>query len=200
MAFRSMELFKALYETKHKVTVGEYNKSEFIAEAGRAGIVIAVAAFDRYFTTRFAECVTPILRREGPSDGLIDLLGKAGLDLKGALGLLHADRPYRRIRNLIVEHFSELTTQKFRVIDDLFRTIGLSDFSVNVEKRARRKQLRKSIEKLVKRRHAIVHEGDLNSHGRLTSVDPYQVLKRLDHIKIFVESAEFLISNRMKKC
>lgn len=200
MVSRSIELLKELKEIKHKVTVDEYNKAGFIAEAGRAGIVIAVAAFDRYFTTRFAECVTPILRCEGPTDGLIELLSKAGLDLKGALGLLHADRPYRRIRNLIDEHFSELTTQKFHVIDSLFKTIGLGDFSANVEKKTKRKQLRTSIEKLVERRHAIVHEGDLNSYGRLTAVDPHDALKRIEHIKLFVESAELLINNRMEGC
>lgn len=200
MALLSIQLLKVINKLEHEPTIEEYNESEYISDSGRAGIVTAVAAFDRYFTTRFAECITPILQHEGPNNELIELLSKAGLDLKGALELLHADRPYRKIRNLIGDHLSEVTTQTFHVIDELFKTIGLSEFTLHVERKAQRKQLRTSIQKLVKRRHAIVHDGDLNAYGRLVPINHKDTVKRIEQIKIFVENAEKIICNRMARC
>lgn len=199
MIRRSVDLHKALHTSAVDPTCTEYNKSDFIADAGRSGVVTVVAAFDRYFTSRYAECVTPILKKEGPTPGLIELLERAGLDLKGALELLHAKRPHRKIRNVINAHFSDFTTQKFHVIDDLFKSIGLIDFSQNVQGKARRKQLTVSIEHLIRRRHVIVHAGDLNAHSKLRPLDPYDSMKRAQNVKLFVGKAEELICDRLKK-
>ncbi len=199
MIRRSIDLLKALGELEDDPSCEDYNRSEFITEAGRSGVVTVVAAFDRYFTTRFSECVTPVLKKEGATDGIVELLDKAGLDLKGALELLHATRPHRKIRNLINTHFSDFTTQKFHVIDDLFRAIGLVDFSDNVQSKARRTQLKVSIEHLIRRRHVIVHAGDLNSHGRLRPLDPYDAMRRAQNVKLFVGKAEEIIICRLSK-
>jgi len=199
MITKSVKILKLLESLPADPTVAQYNKSTYSSESGRAGIVTVVAAFDNYFTSRFSECVTPILKKEGPTEGLIELLDMAGLDLKGALELLHMQRPHRRIRNLVDNHFSEYTTQKFHVIDNLFLSIGLKDFTSNVEKKAKRSTLNVSIQKLIRRRHVIVHCGDINTHGKIRKIDPYDTKKRMQNIKLFVTKAEELISSRMKK-
>src|SRR5687768_1296095 len=100
MVERSIKLAAAVQKLTSKPSLAEYNH-EYVADLGRSGIVTAVAALDRYFTTKFAECVVPVLKHEGPSDGLLKILASSGLDLKGALGLLHMERPHRRINTLI---------------------------------------------------------------------------------------------------
>lgn len=195
----SIRLYQAANDLDGNPTVKQYNDGDFIADAGRAGIVTVVAAFDRYFTTRFSECVVPILKKEGPSDGLLKILADAGLDLKGALGLLHMRRPHRRIRALVDDHFSDYTTQKFHVIDDLFKSIGIVNLTVNAERKAKKKRLRIAIERLVRRRHVIVHAGDVDSRGRLRSLDPYDALKRIEGVRLLIEKADEIIENRLRK-
>jgi len=196
----SIKLCRATKKHKDDPTIEQYNDGNFIAVVGRAGIVTVIAAFDRYFTTRFSECVVPILKNEGPSDGLLKILAAAGLDLKGALGLLHIQRPHRRIRTLVDNHFSDYTTQKFHVIDELFKSIGIANLTANAEKKAKKKTLRTSIEGLVRRRHVIVHVGDVDIRGNLRVLYPYDALKRIDHVKFLVENANEIIENRLQKC
>lgn len=201
MVSQSVKLLQALREMGTQgPTVAEYNHIPYIAESGRAGIVTVVAAFDRYFTARYAECVTPVLKSEGPSDGLLTLLENAGLDLRGALELLHAKRPHRKIRNLIDSHFEDFTTQRFDVIDRLFLSLGIGAFSLNVQAHANKKRLIVSIQHLIRRRHVIVHAGDLNRYHKLRSVDPYDTKKRMRNVKLFVRTSDQVIESRMRAC
>lgn len=200
MAERSVKLAQALLKLPAKPTVPEYNRAEYVADLGRSGIVTAVAAFDRYFTTKFAECVVPVLRHEGPTDGLLKILSNAGLDLKGALGLLHMDRPHRRIRTLISVHLSDFTTQKFHVIDDLFSALGVTKLSQHAQSKAKKKRLKLSIEGLIRRRHVIVHAGDVDSRGKLRPLNPYDAVTRINNLKLLVECADEIINSRMRRC
>lgn len=200
MMERSVKLAAAVQKLAKKPSVEEYNHVEYVPDLGRSGIVTAVAALDRYFTTKFAECVVPVLKHEGPSDGLLKILANAGLDLKGALGLLHMERPHRRINTLIRQHLSEFTTQRFIVIDELFRSLGIVDLSLHAQNKSKRKKLKVSIEGLIRRRHVIVHEGDVDKRGKLKRLDPYDAVKRIENIRVIVECAEEIVNSRLKKC
>ena len=149
-------------------TKGHFNG---FSDMGRASIVLAVSAMDQFFTRRFCELLIPFLKKYGPTDGLVDMLGSAGFDVREALVAIGMKRPYRRIRTLIEAHLETYTTQRFGAIDKLFLSIGLKDLSENSERRTGRKTIRSSIEKLVERRHLIAHAGDVNSYGKLNPVD-----------------------------
>jgi hypothetical protein len=71
---------------------------------GRASIVLAVSAMDQFFTRRYCELLVPFLKKHGPTDGLVDMLGSAGFDVREALIAIRMKRPYRRIRTLIEAH------------------------------------------------------------------------------------------------
>lgn len=196
----AVELYKALENYDGIPSKNDLNKLPFFSELVRAGVVVSVAAFDRYFTTRFAECVTPILQKQGPTPGLLDLLDKAGLDLKGALDLLHMQRPHRRLRALVSNHLSDFTTQKFVVIDKLYLGIGISNITENAQKKVKRKNIKTSIEKLIRRRHIIVHAGDVDGKGRLYPIDVRDTVKRIESLKMLVTAVEEIVANRMKSC
>ncbi|ELP30166.1 hypothetical protein RBSWK_05924 [Rhodopirellula baltica SWK14] len=113
-----------------------------------------------------------------------------------ALELLAMDRPYRRIRNLVDAHLQRTTTQRFDAIDELFICYGMKDFCQNVQKNKNRKHLLASVAKIVERRHKIVHEGDLNSHRRLSPIDALQTKRRVADVLSFVAGADELLQRQ----
>jgi len=194
----SIDLWKLKNQTTKSPTDKEYNEDRVLPDMGRAGIVIAVSAMDDYFTRRFAECVVPLLKSRKFSKKLTNFLGDCGLDVSAALELLTMERPYRRIRKLVDDHLSRHTTQRFKAIDSLYEKTGLSGFSAGIEKRTKRRQLKVSVEKLVERRHDIVHKGDMNFNGRVSDLSYKQAIKRIEDAKLFVDTAEEIIAARMK--
>jgi hypothetical protein len=163
----------------------------------RAAVTLAVAGMDAYFTGVFAERLVPFLKKKKtPPKALCDLLQKAGLNTVTALELLGMDRPYRRIRKLMDCHLEKHVSQRVEVIDELFLSYGLKDFCGHVQRKAKRKNLLKSVQILVGRRHEIAHKGDVNSHGRLQKITPTQIKTRVMHLVKFVASADEILQNQ----
>ena len=182
------DLYDRLLKLKLKKEPTRFNHSD-IADLLRSAIVLSVASMDYYFTARFAELLVPFLKRSGPTPGLTSLLTDAGLDAKTSLEMLSMDRPYRRIRTLIDAHFEKYTTQRADVVNRLFLAYGVKDLLGNAQRKCNRKRLVRSVELLVERRHAIVHEGDLNDHGKLRDVARAEVRTRVTNLKALVEAA-----------
>ncbi len=164
----------------------------------RAAVVIAVSAMDSYFTSRFVDMLVPFLKCKGPTNALVDMLAKAGLDTRQCLVMISMERPYRRVRTLVDGYLDKYVTQRFSAIDSLFLAYGLKHFSKRVQERLKRQKLLSRIEVLVLRRHEIVHGGDLNAHGRLRPLNGSDTLKRIEEITRFVAGAEALLNNFLK--
>lgn len=163
----------------------------------RAAVVLSVAALDAYVTDVFAEKLVPYLKKYKPDSLLVDILREAGLDTLEALTLIKMDRPYRRIRTMVSAYYKTYTTQKFEVIDKLFLSFRLKDITDNAQSKSRRKSLKKSVSKLITRRHKIAHGGDYNSHGNLNSISLKETEKRIDALKLFVQCVDEIVSNRI---
>ena len=163
----------------------------------RAAIVLSVSSMDAYFTDRFSELIIPAIRAKNVGNNLIELIEKAGLDTHRSIELLTMERPYRRIRTLVEKHVSKKVTQRFDAIDEMFSCLGLSNFCRNIEASLGRKQLLRSIEILIERRHSIVHDGDYNKHGNLRRLNSYRIVSRIRYISIFIEGAEEFLKNSL---
>ena len=163
-------------------------------DMARGGLVLAVAAMDEYFTRRFTELLIPYLKKKGASKDLALLLSEAGLDVAQALELVLMDRPLRRVRALVDTHLDRYTAQRFEAIDALFRCVGLPTLSDNAQHLAGRKTLKRSVEILVERRHAIVHVGDYDKYGHLVALDFKQFRSRIDDLRTFVACADEIIT------
>lgn len=163
----------------------------------RGAVVLAVAALDAYVTDVFAEKLVPYLKKYRPDNDLIVLLNKAGLDTKEALVLLGMERPYRRIRTLIEAHYASYTTQKFEVIDSIFKPYRLNKITDNAAKKSGKSSIKKSVSKLVERRHQIAHAGDYNSHSRIVDIDEGQVGRRIEDLALLVANMDQIICNRI---
>jgi len=170
-----------------------------LSDMARTSVVLAIAAMDAYLTGVFAERLVPFLRkRKKPAPkALIVLLQKAGLDTAVALDLLGMERPYRRVRKLMDTYLARYVTQRIEIIDELFLAYGFKDFCQDVEKKANRKTILKSVRTLVRRRHQIVHKGDLNSHGTLKRIGPAQIKRRVMHVVKFVSCADELLRKQL---
>lgn len=190
------DLYARLLRIRLQQAPNRFQHSD-VADLLRSSVVLSVAAMDSYFTNRFIEMLVPFLKKRGPTDALVGLLSKAGLDTKAALEMLGMERPYRRVRTLIDVHLEKVTTQRAQVIDELFLAYGLRDFTHHCQRRLKRTTLVASVNRLVERRHCIVHEGDLNSHGRLRPLERGDVVKRMQHLRALVESAHILSEARV---
>ena len=163
----------------------------------RGAVVLAVAALDTYVTDAFSEKLVPYLKKYKPDEKLIELLYKSGLDTKEALVLLAMERPYRRIRTLIENYYGSYTTQKFDVIDQIFRLYRLTKITENAAKRSGKVSIKVSVEKLVERRHQIAHAGDYNRHGRIVDINEDQISKRIKDLELLVTNMDEILCNRV---
>lgn len=186
----------ATYETlhhQHQANQGIPAPKDIV----RAAVVLAVAALDAYSTDSFAEKLVPYLKKYKPDQTLVELLHQAGLDTKEALTLITMERPLRRIRTLINNHYSTYTTQRFDVIDQLFLPYRLKNITQNAEAKSGKTSLKKSVEKLIARRHEIVHDGDYNGHGKIKDIDANQIKNRIGHLDILVTNMDVILCSRI---
>jgi len=199
-ARRSADLLKAHTEivvALHKQS-GKKPPSLIIDDLARSSVVLSVAAMDAYFTDVFAETLVPILKKQGATKGLAVLLEEAGFDTEQALNTLTMKRPYRRIRTIIDNYFEKYVTQRFERIDKLFLSYGFKDFSNRVQRSIGRRNMVRRVEKLVQRRHDIVHDGDMNSRGCLQPVDVTEFITRISDLIDFVRAADKMIMSKLK--
>lgn len=193
---RRCESLAESYKTLHEMTEEEA-RPPAPKDIVRGAVVLAVAALDTYVTDVFTEKLVPYIKKFTPDDSLVNLLEKAGLDTRETLTLLAMDRPYRRIRTLVQSYYNSYTTQKFDVIDEIFLPFRLKSITANAEAKTKRKALKKSIGKLVERRHQIVHAGDYNAHGRIVDIDQDRMAKRIKNLELLVTSMDEIICNRI---
>ena len=163
----------------------------------RGAIVLSVAAFDAYATDCFSEHFVDYIKNNSIDNSIVELLSDAGFDIKFALELLNSDRPYRRIRTLIDRYYSKYTTQKMNVVDNLFKLYHLKGITKRAAEKAGKKPdvFIKSIEKLIERRHSIVHDGDYNDHKRIKPVKETDV-RRIKYLKLLVDNMESIIESK----
>jgi len=163
----------------------------------RSAIVLAVAAFDAYATDCFAEHFVDYIKRYKIDDELEKLLIDAGFTVSFALELIKMERPYRRIRTLIDKYYCKYTTQKLCVIDELFKHYHIKNLTKNAAKRSKKspQRLISSIEKIIERRHSIVHDGDYNEYNRIIKVTDTDI-GRIGDLQILVSNMEDIINNK----
>lgn len=183
-----------VYISLETATPGAQHSSDIL----RAAVALSVAAMDAYFTDRFCELLVPFIKKNGPNARLVELLADAGLDTEQALQMAGMKRPHRRIRTLVQHYLDRVVTQRFTVIDKLFLCFGIKDLCDNAQGVTGKRRLLRSVELHIERRHKIVHEGDVNDHGRLRDIKAPVTIGRIGHLIEFVSACEFLIDKIVK--
>jgi hypothetical protein len=165
----------------------------------RAAVVLGVASMDSYFTNVFAELLVPYLRRHGPKEAMIELLGDAGFDSKVALRYIASGKPYEGIQRLVQKHLDRRTTQRPEAIDELFVAFGIKNFCHHAQQLSGRKTLLSRVKSLVDRRNVIAHDGDLDGRGKLKTISRERAGRDIRSLVLFVSKSEELINKSILK-
>ena len=187
----------SMTRSKRMMIVAE-SSGDAADDVARGALVIAVAAYDHYFTSKFCDVLNSYLKNNQPNKELINLLDRAGLRTEAALEIAVMKRPFRRIRALLSLSLGEKTTNRTKAIDNLFAAIDLPGISGRVEKNLSRKNICKRINKLVDIRNEISHSAHLNSHGKPKAIDRADILARINEIELFVSECELVINGWVK--
>ena len=177
---------------ENQIVVGDGDLSDY-DDLGRASVVLAVAAMDRYFTEAFIEKLIPFLQSKKPTKELIKQLEGAGFGLAEALELLNEKDPYGPIKSTLENHLERYVTQSVEKIDSLFLAYGFKHISTSAEAKTKRKTVVKTIERLVRRRHQIVHDGDYMKSGKLRTVDQRKVTREVQSMEKFVTACDEIL-------
>ncbi|MEM5519735.1 HEPN domain-containing protein [Sulfitobacter sp. AS59] len=167
-------------------------------DLARGSVILSVAAFDHYFTSKFCDVLNNYLKNNKPNKKLIERLERAGLNTEMALELAVMKRPFRRIRSLLSKSLSGVTTNQTKAIENLFSAIDLDGLSGRIHKHCNRKNLGRRIEKLVIIRNEVSHCAHINSHGQPKAIDAEDVGARIEELKLFVDSSEIIINQWVK--
>ncbi len=185
------------------------NKEKYLSEnddLARAAVIFAVAGFDRYFTAKFCDVLVTHLK-SGKSIGpdLYKRIEAAGFGTEFALRLIsetvenRQSRPFRKIRTIVQNSLSNHTTHRDSVIDELFKSLGLIDLSLNAEKRAKKKKLLTSVMALVDLRNEIAHEAHVKSDGTARNLSASTIEKRIRDMECFVSNCDEIIDSKFGK-
>ena len=191
---RSVSMIKRHWEI-WKENDDEWDESD--DDLFRAGIVLSVAAMDAYFTDRFCEALIPYMNKNEINKGLKELLGKSGLTLAKSIEMFDNKRPKRVMSNMVRRHLSTFVTQNFKSVDTLYKCIGFEKpVTLSAQTKSNRKHLLRSIEKLVERRHKIVHAGDYNQHGNLNAIEYQRMFRKILQIRVLVANFEKILADQ----
>ncbi|WP_123643871.1 HEPN domain-containing protein [Histidinibacterium lentulum] len=169
----------------------------------RAAVILCVAGFDRYFTSKFCDVLVPHLKSgEKIGNDLFKRLEVAGFNTEVSLRLIadsvnnRNSRPFRKIRTIVQSSLSNHTTHRDDAIDALFLDLGLKNLCNNAEKKCNKKGIVKKIMDLVDIRNAIAHEAHVKTSGQPRSIDRDRILKMINATEAFVRSCDQIIDNR----
>jgi hypothetical protein len=150
---------------------------------------------DSYFTDRFCEALIPYINREGVNKGLKELLSQSGLTITKSIEMFDNKRPKRVLSNMVRRHLSTFVTQNFKTVDNLYKCLGFEKpITLAAQELSKRKHLLKSINKLVERRHKIVHAGDYNHHGNLNAIEYQRMFRKILEIRVLVGNMEKVLA------
>lgn len=193
----SINLAKNLSSTHHK-KIHSVIESHDLTELSRYALVLSVSALDCYFIDRFSDALVPFLRQQkSVSTALEQFLIKSGLSVKTTLELLLAPgRPLRKVRTFVEKYLYNSNAQRFATIDALYTVYGIGHFTDHIQSKCKKKDLKKRIQKFIKRRHQIVHASDCNKHKVPMKLDMLYVEGRVNDVATFVHSAEQILASK----
>jgi hypothetical protein len=184
---------------------GRGKRPRFHSELLRAAVVTSVSAMDAYFHDKISENIRKTIQRTSPNvpEQLVQLIAdgqKAEGVVREFLQIAMKDRPLARVGTIVSQKLSEKVFQDPGKIEWGMRLIGVNDFWRQISRRMQTTegQARAFIMPYAKRRHGIVHRGDLGTakktKHRVRQISREYAQKSIDDIHRFVHTAEEVIA------
>lgn len=175
-------------------------KSPLKEEVLRFVVVLCVAALDMYASDRFMENFSQHIRHRTLKANEIDLLKKAGVTVEVVLNLLRRQKkgahPFRAIRKYVDKYFAKASRQSFAKINDLYSYYGLGQLTNDALKKCGKKTVGKRVQRMLDRRHKIVHEADYDGKHKLTKLKKNVVCEWRKATASFVGCMEEILCNK----
>ena len=175
----------------------------------RAAVVLGVAAMERFLKDRFLELFIPFLKDEQKRKGVGKwnkptdaLLQESGIDADFWKNntLCPTKKIFAKLSKKVRDYVrTRMVLQKRKSIEGLYTCYGIRDIIPFAEGKAERKTLWNSVEKLIRRRHQVVHGADYLYAGKLDGVNKKEVARRLGHVSKLVNSVDEILQQCFKK-
>jgi len=188
---------------------GRGKRPRFHSELLRAALVTSVSAMDAYFHDKIAQNIARTIKRTEPDFPveLVSLLSEVGKNkedvVRALLKVTTRDRPLAHVSTQVNRLLSERTYQDPGKIEQGLKTIGINGFwqSVAPKLNTTPDQLKRDVVRYIKRRHAIVHVGDLGTskktRHRVRKISPSFSLECVDFIERFVYAANDVVNQQI---
>jgi hypothetical protein len=139
-----------------------------VSDVMRAAVVMVVSAFDAFLHGLLSEYVERAAKLKPPPGALMDLVKEWHLDAKEILPYLLNKKGPSDFRQLAVAHFADRTLQDPSKVGQVGAVLGVEDLWDEIAAGLNRPvtDLRKEFAAVVKRRHQIAHEADLDPSGK----------------------------------
>lgn len=167
--------------------------SESVDELLRSALTVAVSAVDRYVHERVVKEVIGALREKQLKPAQEKLAIPAILALRMTEELRRAAkdgrkvRPANQLRLALQEALHKRTFQNWKEIEEAFELIGIGGLTGTLQAKygvPNIKPVRDQLNSIVRRRHQIVHEGDLVRHQRGGGTRVHPITKKYVHDSI----------------
>lgn len=202
---RARALMKAHRKLRGK---GRHKRPRFHSELRRAAVVTAVSAMDAYFRDKIVENVRKAIRRTNPQfpQELVEFLGENSKSeelVRTFLKISMRERPLAHVTTLVARRLNERAFQDPGKIERGLKLIGVTDFWGRIANRldTTPKQAKDSILPYIRRRHEIVHSGDLysakNKKHQVRPISQDFANKCIEDIEDFVLKSDSAIGEAM---
>lgn len=180
--------------------LAQAEKSPLNEELLRFVVVLCVSALDMYASDRFMENFSRHIKTRSLASDEIELLKNSGVTIEVVLNLLKQHKkgkhPFRSIREYVDRYFSKASRQSFDKINDLYTYYGLRNLTDDALKRCDKKTVGSKIQKMLIRRHKIVHEADYDGKHKLAGLNAKEVCGWRKATETFVGCMEEIICNK----
>ena len=153
----------------HKLLHNKKGKPKtVVSDVLRAGVVMTVSAFDAYLHGILKVNVGAAASLAPPPDALLALIKEWKLDAKTILPFMLNAKGPEDLTALVESHFEDRTLQDPSKVAHVFEILGISSVWTDVAQRLGRQEadVRKDFAGIVKRRHRIAHEADIDPDGK----------------------------------
>lgn len=164
----------------------------------RSATVLAVAAIDDYFRTKFCSKFTDYFRRQKRlRRSTAKSMESLGLSYYKLACATKSKDPDSIIRRTIEQSLSRRSTQSLADINNLYKHLGLATLSADAGAKLPH-NWKATYSEFVERRHQIVHRGDLDNTGEPNSIEGEDAMRALFLISDFVKHCDGIINNSIK--
>ncbi len=139
-----------------------------VSDIMRAAVVMVVSAVDAYLHGLLSDYVERSAQLTPPPGALLELVKEWRLDAKDTLPYLLNKKGPAEFRQRVVEHFADRTLQDPSKVELVGRVLGVEGLWEQIANGLGKSEdrARKDFAAVVKRRHQIAHEADLDPAGK----------------------------------